>query len=530
LDGSTRHEEETLKIEIEKSRDLDPVITPSHFKLRSQVSLPRLALPSENSSPLNKSRLEIEGTLKTNFGNSGGESSRNQLILNTMGNFKKQASTARLPTKATFQTSPREEMMLSTLGMSKASLLGTRQSDFFSDIENDAELLGRFRASQKAKQKELLKNTNSRVLQKNQKSEEKRQIEIPKNVYMKDDQFLSRVRFSGPKTQLQGFTGKNKDALLKASKVADLRQLAELFREQNQKDMKTLENKSNELTRELNSVTDRNEKKQKVLRQLEETYERLIKETLDEDAAAAPDVSQSIARADFLGENYASLKNQETRMNRIIDVCHVNKNQNDEWLSQLEFYNQNLSKCIDEKKEATKIVEKSAAEAEDTFSHLKDRFKKSETNTQELLSTLDQIHADNSAIQSQFMSTEKIIKGSLENAKRKLEERAENRLKQLEDGDHERAVSAKNRIVQRELNKLKGEMEKYSAIFAEGEDGEKWTEKKEMKNLLDNLAENKELNKELMQLLFELKEKQLKTAEVKRRIEVGEPDSDTQSV
>lgn len=424
-----------------------------------------------------------------------------------------QASTGRLQTMRT--QNGRNDQFMSTIGGSKASLLGTRQSDFFADIEQDAELLMRFRDAQRTRQAAGRAKAN---MFKTARTDEA-------SATLRDDLQLSKIRFTGLKTQMQGFTGRSKESLLKANQPQDLKQLTELFRDQNMKDLRLLEGKALDLTQELNSITARNEKKQKVLYQLEETYERLMKETMDESSTPMTDVSQSMAKATNLEENYVTLKNQETRLNQIIEICNVNKNQNDEWLRQLGYYNENLKKCIEDKRTEARAANKEAGHAEANFSQLKNRFKASENNTQGLLNTLEQIQADNSTIQNQFMFTERLIKRSLETTKKKLEDRAEDRLKQIEENNKERAISAKNREIQKDLNVWKSTMEKYSDIFENGEGGEQWPDKPEIKDLLENLTEKKELEKELMQLAFELKEKKMKNLELKRRIEVGHIDT-----
>lgn len=500
-DNCARLEDESLRLDNDKSLPLDLSVV----KKRFLTSNSKYDLHALDDSPNGRRRIDApERTLTLNFNSQPTEGSTGRLL---PGRSQNQLATTTSRQLKQSQTSPRD-LLGSTIGASRASLLGTKQSDFFSDIDNDAELLQRFREAQKTRQ------AASRA-----KIAVFRQKEEGSNT-ARDESQLSKVRFNGLKTQFQGFTGRSKENLLKANKVSDLRQLADLFREQNMKDLKILEGKALELTQELNSITERNEKKQKVLYQLEETYERILKENADNASVIAPDVSQSVAKANSLEENFGALKNQETRLNQIIEICNVNKNQNDEWLRQLGFYGENLTKCIEEKCVEAKDADRVAGMADENFSKLKDRFKSSETNSQELLTALDQIQADNSVIQSHFMSTQKLIKRSFENTKKRLEERAEDRLKQLEENTRERAVSAKNRTVQRELNVWKETIQKYAPIFAYGEDGQPWNEKPEIKTLLENLSEKKELDKELMQLGFELKEKKMKNAELRRRIEV----------
>ena len=47
---------------------------------------------------------------------------------------------------------------------------------------------------------------------------------------------------------------------------------------------------------------------------------------------------------------------QKTRMDRIIEVCDLNKQQNEEWIRGLSFYRDNLKKCINSEKVEIKEV------------------------------------------------------------------------------------------------------------------------------------------------------------------------------
>lgn len=505
IEYSSKIGDDSLRIDNDKSLPLELSTLKRKFtSSTSRNDLQLLGSPANHLKPETSDR-----TFTLNFNSVNNDSSPRIIPGGSIGSLAPLEIGSKGFGKKKGNGSPRGDFMRSTFGMSRASLLGTKQSDFFSDIDNDAELLQRFREAQKAKQT-AYKTKLSVFRTKDDGGNTAR-----------DENQLSKIRFNGLRTQLQGFTGRSKENLLKANKVTDLRQLADLFREQNMKDLKTLEGKALELTQELNSMTERNEKKQKVLYQLEETYERLLKETIDEASVVVPELTQSVAKATNLEENFEALKNQETRLNQIIEICNVNKNQNDEWLRQLGYYSENLNKCIDEKRIQAKDVDREASLADANFSKLKDRFKTSEAHSQELLTTLDKIQTENHAIHSQFLVTENLIKKTFEKTKRRLEDRAEDRLKQLEENNKERAISAKNKQIQKELNHKKETLQKYSQIFEDGPEGESWTEKPEMKALLDNLAEKKELEKELMQLGFELKEKKMKNSELKRRIEVA---------
>lgn len=506
LEHSSKIGDESLRIDNDKSLPLEL----STLKRKFMSSTSKQDLNFLENSPTNRPRPEFsERTYTLNLNSVTNESSPRIIPAGSIGSLVPIEIGSRGVSKKKGNGSPRGEFMRSTFGMSRASLLGTKQSDFFSDIDNDAELLQRFRDAQKSKHS-VFRTKLSIFRTKDDGSNTAR-----------DDSQTSKIKFNGLRTQLKGFSGISKEHLLKAKKVSDLRQLADLFREKNMEDLKLLEGKTLELTQELNSITERNEKKQKVLYQLEETYERLLKETNDDASVVIPDVSQSVAKASNLEENYEALKNQENRLNQIIEICNVNKNQNDEWLRQLGFYSENLNKCIEEKRSQAKEVDREAGLADSNFSLLKDWFKSREANNQELITALDKIQTDNQVLQSQFMVTENLIQRSIEKTKRRLEERAEDRLKQLDENTKERAVSAKNRRIQKELNHKKETLQKYAQIFADGADGQHWTEKPEIKELLDNLAEKKELEKELMQLGFELKEKKMKNSELKRRIEVA---------
>lgn len=489
---------DTMAFSPSKLNDESDVVIPKTKVEGSEIVKLTKAETFGNEASNNLKKTVTEGSMKFPSLNSG------------VANNKLKISTGGMMTKATNKTSQREDLMVSTYRASKASFLGTYQSDFFADIDADAKMLHRFRESQREKMAAGRNQKTSRAYY---------GFESPSKD-IRQESSLTKFRFTGLRTQLEGFTGRSKETLVKAGTIDDLKNLTDMFREQNLKDLKQLENKTLQLDKDLNAIIERNEKKHKTVAQLEEAYERLMKQYNDESAAVVSDRFQSIAKIDHLEDNLVVLKSQESRMQMVIDICNANRNNNDEWLRQLNYYSDNLSKCVDSKAEELKATERASISMEEEKSKLMSRMKAADANSKMLMSALDQIQADNSVLQSHFMSTEKIIKSTLESTKKRLEERTDDRLKQLEEGGKERVASARNRALQRELAVWKSKIEKYALLFADGSSGEPWTEKPETKALVENLTEKKELEKQLMQLGFELKEKMMKNDELRRRIEV----------
>lgn len=412
-----------------------------------------------------------------------------------------QKSSGRLVTRTTqYNTSARDDHMTNTLGMSKASMLGTRQSDFFTDLDQEPELLNRFRQSQIDREEYSTRNG----------------LEKTNRVAA----ILSRTKCMGNKTHLSCFTGRQKSILMKATTPAELEQVKETFNAQNQKDLKNLESKSNDLTKELNSTINNVAKKQKLLQKLEETYERLLKEKKDRENFEETDLIDQNQDLANLQKKYESMQEFEKRMTRIIDLCGINKSQNDDWLSQLNYYSENLKKCTAEQKVLMKVRVTDAKQAHDRVSALVSDIKGQKASNDHLIASLAEVEHRNKVIQSHFFSTDDKVKRSVLDMRRNLEDSVQDRIRQIDGQTRDEEVAVKNRAIRVELDILKRNLEKYSDLFADGENGEDWQEKPEMKELLENLIERKELEKVLMQKKFDLRDLQLKNNETHKKIDV----------
>jgi hypothetical protein len=473
-----------------KAKDSYSHLEIKHPSSNQYLSLPKMVSSNELHTPRNLER--SEATLNLPYITKP---------IKTITNFGKQASSTRLLTKTSnYKTTPREEAMGTTFGLSKASLLGTRQSDFFADLENDKEMLGRFRQSQ------LGREDYSQGSQMEKTS--------------RLDAILERTRNMGSKIHLKCFTGRNKDLLLKATKAEDLELVREEMRMQNAKDLKNLEAKSNELTKELDVTVNNVSKKQKVLKKLEDTYERLLKEREDTIYHAEKDPVHLETKLENLEVQLKDLKNSEERMMRIIEICEMNKCQNDEWLRQLSFYSENLNKCIEDQNIQAKNYNKKSKIAEERMSEVTNHGRENLTTNIKLLAKLRQIESENRVIQSHFQSTNEYIRSSVANIRRNMEETVTDKIKQIEEAAKDEDIATKNREIRTELDKLRNSLEPYKELFEPGADGSSWLEKKEMKGLIETFAERKELEKELMQRRFDLKDLQIKKSDTKRRLEV----------
>lgn len=457
------------------------------------ASLTKMTSINEIGSPREKGPEKSENTLNLPQLPKGG--------MKSSSNLNKHTSSARLFTRTTnFQSTAREEGTGQGFGISKASMLGTRQSDFFTDLDHEPELLSRFRKSQIEREEKY----NGDIQDKSTKVAD----------------ILNRTKCMGSKTHLKCFTGKQKNILLNARTPDELVQIKELMQAQNQRDLKNLESKSHDLTKELNNIVSNVSKKQKVLQSLEETYERLLKEKQDTEDFEEIDLTAQSRQLEQLESQYSSMQEFETRMVRIIELCDLNKSQNDDWLGQLNHYAENLKKCIADQKKMVKTNLKEARHSEDYLVNLVDRIKDQRVSNDHMLATISQVEAKNREIQSRFCATDDMVKKSVMNMRRNLEESVQERIRQIEENMREEDTAAKNREIKTELDAAKKSMEKYADLFAEGSDGSEWHEKAEMKVLLDNLVERKELEKVLMQKKFDLKDLHLKNNEIKKKINV----------
>lgn len=411
----------------------------------------------------------------------------------SLSGIQQPSSHAQLKTSKGFQP-------LKSTGPGTASLTArqagtTEHSKFFGDLEDNAENLIRFRDSQI--------HTDRAPLSKDFKDGAERVERV-----------LKQASRPGRGASQQQAVQQQSAKLLGQPKSSEpLQELRATLLEQNQRDMRALDKKRLELARELDEAKTRVRLKEKLFGQLGEQARRLEAEVegleQQKSGATASLLREKLHRVE---ESLRCEKLAEKRMARIIDICTLSKSQNEEWLRKLGFYALNLQKCIREQQVLVAETRRDGLKQERRLLDLEARAK-TEKDRRDLamLDAQETLDADR-VIKKHLASTDGIIRESVLEKRREVQEKVEERIRNDDHQKKEEEVLRRNVEVQRELDQLKRDYSKYSRLLEKGAAGEAWDQKPEFVRLLANYQQSKSLEAELLQKSFVLKETQSKNA------------------
>lgn len=384
----------------------------------------------------------------------------------------------------------------------------TRESEFFEVMDQIPEQLKKFRQSQMARE-ESIKDLSGKVVD----SEIKRVQQI-----------LGKTNYTGKSTRVNlmreeqlysKVAGKDSDTKLKL-----VENLQREIHSENMKEIRNLEKKCQALVDELNVVLTNVQEKDRVRHSLFESCSRLEKrnnEILNSNDGEMQTLTQDIKR---LNEEQAREKASEQRMNRIIDICNSNKSQNEEWIKELTRYNGSLTKVLEQEKKKLADIKKTNIEADQKVYRLREELGLIRQVQSDQLKNVSVWENKDMEIYKMLQRTNQIISSDMERQRSELADRAQTRLRIIEEEEAEEKMQQKNSHIREELKAVREKMSKYEDIFQPGPNGESWEEKPEIKQLKENLATMRELEKEFMQRQFDYQETKRKNEVMELRIQL----------
>jgi len=395
-------------------------------------------------------------------------------------------SSPRVPPLQSFSQQTGKKHSLPSINPS--TLRGTREDGFFNNIVNDRDMLNRFKLSQ----------LNNRQTESNKKKKKSNNLFVGK--HHRSNNNLAE--------------GTDEDRMISLASMRDT------ISQTNQRDLTVLDNKSIQLTQQLNAATDSVNRKFKVYTELLESKARLLSYSTGRDDN--PDTNiQSILKNGIhsIQSELSRQKLSRQRMTRIIDICHANKSQNDDWLRSLTYYSTNLSKMIDMQKNKLKQMHRDGLLFDEEFKSMFQSAAESKQSRSEMVNSMNELNTQNSMIRNHLISTTALIEESHQRAQQHLHSITANQLDRLDENILDQQIAKKNQAIRSELKDTLILFNKYKDMF-DPEEADSWEHKHKTKQMMEHLSKMKELEREVMQKDFDLAEAKRANQELEMKIDI----------
>lgn len=303
-----------------------------------------------------------------------------------------------------------------------------------------------------------------------------------------------------------------KQRLLKAKEAKSLTNLRNQLNDHSQKEMKILSKKNSDLRTDLNHVSDGIRLQKREIERLQSTLDNMKVPGTQEYDSILQNKQELVNKAFALKEKVKINKRLKDRIERINQICEINKLQNEEWIRNLTFYQSNLAKAIAMlEKDIEKIRNEEIQLAEKTQQLIEAYNVKKDDHTNLLKDMQDEL--DRKKYLSQFIvGTDKIVLSSVDVKKKEI---------QYQLKDHiEKNTKHKNLLTQqKQLKRVKDEFDEYidlenrmSLLFdppgeeelqnlpshLSVEECKDWFNKPSMRKCIEEMERSKDLKKILM--------------------------------
>lgn len=259
--------------------------------------------------------------------------------------------------------------------------------------------------------------------------------------------------------------------------------------------VKKLNRKNQDLVKELNKVTDRIRRQKSKMHQLQNTLDNTRVPTNEEYLKFLNEKKNLIIKGKLLQEKYLNKKMFNDRMQKIEKICELNQIQNQECIRQLNFYQSNLDKVIEERKQVIDEIKAEDENLEEDRLKLIDDYNIRRVNHNSLIGNIEEEIRMKQYLDANISTTNFLIKESVLMKKQEIrhnmvaEIEKENKLKEARDNQ------IKTKKVADDLDRMREANERVAILFDDGENGESWDKKKEMKVTVREIEKKKDLEK-----------------------------------
>lgn len=296
-----------------------------------------------------------------------------------------------------------------------------------------------------------------------------------------------------------------KQRLLQSKTTKSLANLKNQLEDHTKKEMKILHRKNQDLIAELNKVSDRIRVKKRELSKLQNTLDNMKEPSNDEYNRFLKSKEELFQKAKNIKENLQQKKTFRSRMERIKEICDLNKVQNEEWIRQLTFYQTNLNKAIKDREANINSIDLRHEKVNEKIYKLIDDYNKRKVNHGSLLQDIGDVLLRKKFLDEHISSTDMIIKESVKLKKKDINQKMNDYLQRQEKAKEFKANEKFNKNMNTELDNQREMLKDMEILFKDGEAGETWERKPEMRKAVLEIERRKDLERYLIEKNLELK-------------------------
>jgi hypothetical protein len=336
------------------------------------------------------------------------------------------------------------------------------------------------------------------------------------------DTVLRKSEFWEDLLKSKGYRNDVKQILIENNESAEagVPKLKDIFGAYTGKELRLLERKNAELTKEFNRLFDESRNKKKVLDALYMREFAMTGPNPNVEIGMKQELSDSIAKMSGIEKQKVKSIEKKIRHERIIDICELNSIQNEQWIRGLNFYLSNMRKMIKKEKSEISVLEKDI----ETLTGMNEDFVRSHNSNVDSHSLVIQSiksHLDRQVrIDAQIGNTNTLIFKSIEIKRNKHyeslakdREREELEARQIFEQKKRKHVEHELALVSKKFEQVKDIFEKCPTTNVD------WEQKTEFTVMLSNLETLRDLERYSVEL--DIKGADLRESNAKLRLRLA---------
>lgn len=318
------------------------------------------------------------------------------------------------------------------------------------------------------------------------------------------DAVLSKSKFWEGRLASYDISEDLKERLLQSKTQKSLFTLRNHLNEHTKKEFGVLERKKKDLVIELNRTEARINEQQIEIARLQSSLKNMPltnKEDDDEDEEVLLNIQNNLEKIMLEAAKYESFG---TRMERVLDVCEINKIQNEDWIRSLNFYKKNLEKVIKEILAELELLYSKERDILENDSNLRDEYNIRRLEHISLIDSLKEEIKRKKYVDALVLSTNAIINDSVYMRQREIETTME---AQLSMEEQVKSFKMNHRMKVRMFHDLDERREIFEAnqeLFMVGKNGEPWFAKQEMLKAIEYIESKRDLDYKKMNTLLKI--------------------------
>lgn len=330
---------------------------------------------------------------------------------------------------------------------------------------------------------------------------------------------LAKSRFWEERLKSYLISAPMKQRLLQSKSTKSLVSLKNQLEDHTKKEINILQRKNQDLIAELNKVSNRLRLQKREMSRFQSTLDNMRQPSKADYNRFLKKKEDLLQKAKNINEKLQQKKTFRFRMERIKEICELNQIQNEEWIRKLTFYQTNLKKAIQDRQLVKDRIEFQHRKINEKIANLVDDYNSRKVMHDSLIQDIGDELQRKKFIDEHISSTDFLIKESVKLKKKDIEEKMNDYLQRQLKAKEFKANEKLHKQMNSELDEMRELHEEMKDLFEEGEDGETWDDKVQMRKTVLEIERRKDLEKYLIEKRLELskikKEKALAADELK---------------